>query len=158
MQIDENMDISSAFGGGAIESTLERFKSVNHYVTTENKIIPDSLAIFTIQKEKFTDSETVWLNSVYDGKDSEKAAEILQECIAINPNYIDSYAALFDVYYWSDKLREGLELIDKVQENSSSANEIADKISRARTIARNAGIKVHQLEKKEPLNTVASVK
>ncbi|MGB2761134.1 MAG: tetratricopeptide repeat protein, partial [Maribacter stanieri] len=88
----------------------------------------------------------------------EKAAEILQECIAINPNYIDSYAALFDVYYWSDKLREGLELIDKVQENSSSANEIADKISRARTIARNAGIKVHQLEKKEPLNTVASVK
>ena len=208
MQLDENMDISSAFGGGAIESTLERFKSVNHYVTTENKIIPDSLAIFTIQKEKFTDSETVWLNSVYDGKDSdkgyfkardlawnkkwdkalllcrynlsgapshidtkilmgrvnswqgnhEKAAEILQECIAINPNYIDSYAALFDVYYWSDKLREGLELIDKVQENSSSANEIADKISRARTIARNAGIKVHQLEKKESLNTVASVK
>jgi lipoteichoic acid synthase len=72
MEIDENMDISAAFGGSSVEATLERFKSINHYVTTENKIIPDSLAIFTIQKEKFTDSETVWLNSVYDGKDSDK--------------------------------------------------------------------------------------
>jgi lipoteichoic acid synthase len=72
MEIDENMDISTAFGGSSVEATLERFKSINHYVTTENKIIPDSLAIFTIQKEKFTDSETVWLNSVYDGKDSDK--------------------------------------------------------------------------------------
>ncbi|TDS15024.1 phosphoglycerol transferase MdoB-like AlkP superfamily enzyme [Maribacter caenipelagi] len=208
MELDENMNVSSAFGGGSIESTLERFKSVNHYVTTENKIIPDSLAIFTIQKEQFTDSETVWLNSVYDGKDSdkgyfkardlawnkkwdkalllcrynlsgapshidtkilmgrvnswkgnhEKAAEILQECISVNPNYIDSYAALFDVYYWSDKLNEGLELIDKVEANSSSANEIVDKISRARTIARNAGIKVHKPKQKEPATTIASVK
>ncbi|MDO6473324.1 sulfatase-like hydrolase/transferase [Maribacter sp. 1_MG-2023] len=208
MVLDENMDISSAFGGGSIETILERFKSVNHYVTTENKIIPDSLAIFTIQKEQFTDSETVWLNSVYDGKDSdkgyfkardlawnkkwdkalllcrynlsgapshidtkilmgrvnswkgnhEKAAEILQECISINPNYIDSYAALFDVYYWSDKLKEGLALIDKVEANSSSANEIADKISRARTIARNAGIKVHKTQQKKPANTIASIK
>lgn len=208
MELDENMNVSSAFGGGSIESTLERFKSVNHYVTTENKIIPDSLAIFTIQKEQFTDSETVWLNSVYDGKDSdkgyfkardlawnkkwdkalllcrynlsgapshidtkilmgrvnswkgnhEKAAEILQECISVNPNYIDSYAALFDVYYWSDKLKEGLELIDKVEANSSSANEIVDKISRARTIARNAGIKVHKPKQKEPATTIASVK
>ena len=46
---------------------------MNSYVTTNNKIIPDSLAIFTIQKEKFTDSEMVWINSVYNGKNSDKA-------------------------------------------------------------------------------------
>ena len=190
MEIDENMNLSSAFGGGSVEATLERFKSINHYVTTENKIIPDSLAIFTIQKEKFTDSETVWLNSVYDGKDSDKgyfkarelawnknwdkalllcrynlseapshidtkilmgrvhswkgnhdkAIDILKECININPNYIDSYAALFDVYFWSDKNKEALELIIAVEENSASANEISDKISRARSQARKANI------------------
>ena len=195
MEIDENMDISSAFGGSSVEATLERFKSINHYVTTENKIIPDSLAIFTIQKEKFTDSETVWLNSVYDGKDSDKgyfkarelawnkkwdkalllcrynlseapshidtkilmgsvnswignhdkAIEILKECININPNYIDSYAALFDVYFWSDKFREGLELTIAVEENSASANEISDKISRARSQARKANIKINEV-------------
>ncbi|APQ18942.1 sulfatase-like hydrolase/transferase [Maribacter hydrothermalis] len=206
MQLDENMNISSAFGGGSVEETLERFKSVNHYVTTENKIIPDSLAIFTIQKEKFTDTETVWLNSVYDGKDSDKgyfkarelawnkkwdkalllcrynlseapshidtkilmgrvyswkgqhtkAAEILNECINLNPNYIDSYAALFDVYFWSDQLKKGLELIEMVEANSSSANEIADKISRARNLARNAGINIHTTVIKESDKKLAS--
>ncbi|SKB65189.1 sulfatase-like hydrolase/transferase [Maribacter arcticus] len=195
MEIDENMDISSAFGGSSVEATLERFKSINHYVTTENKIIPDSLAIFTIQKEKFTDSETVWLNSVYDGKDSDKgyfkarelawnkkwdkalllcrynlseapshidtkilmgrvnswkgnhdkAIEILKECININPNYIDSYAALFDVYFWSDKTKEALELTIAVEANSASANEISAKISRARSQARKANIKINEV-------------
>ncbi|WP_339840466.1 sulfatase-like hydrolase/transferase [uncultured Maribacter sp.] len=195
MELDENMDISSAFGGGSVEATLERFKSINHYVTTENKIIPDSLAIFSIQKEKFTDTETVWLNSVYDGKDSDKgyfkarelawnkkwdkalllsrynlseapshidtkilmgrvnswkgnhdiAIEILKECISMNPNYIDSYAALFDVFFWSDKPREALELITAVEENSASANELSAKISRARNQARQANIDVHNV-------------
>ncbi|MEH6759642.1 MAG: sulfatase-like hydrolase/transferase [Maribacter arcticus] len=195
MEIDENMDISAAFGGSSVEATLERFKSINHYVTTENKIIPDSLAIFTIQKEKFTDSETVWLNSVYDGKDSDKgyfkarelawnkkwdkalllcrynlseapshidtkilmgrvnswkgnhdkATEILKECININPNYIDSYAALFDVYFWSDKTKEALELTIAVEANSASANEISAKISRARSQAKKANIKISEV-------------
>ncbi|TLP79220.1 sulfatase-like hydrolase/transferase [Maribacter sp. ACAM166] len=205
MELEANMDVSSSYGGGSkIESKLEAFKSMNLYVTAKNKIIPDSLAIFSIQKEKFTESETVWLNSVYDGKDSdkgyfkarelawnkkwdkalllcrynlseapshidtkilmgrvyswkgnhEKAIKILKECINLNPNYIDSYAALFDIYYWSDKLIEGLELIDLVEENSSSASEIAEKISRARTLARNAGIKVHRPTK----STLASTK
>ena len=208
MELDENMDLSSAFGGGSVEASLERFKSVNHYVTTENKIIPDSLAIFTIQKEKFTDAETIWLNSVYDGKDSDKgyfkarelawnkkwdkalllcrynlseapshidtkilmgrvnswignhdkAIEILKECININPNYIDSYAALFDVYFWSDKFREGLELTIAVEENSASANEISDKISRARNQARKANIKINEVTISSANSTTAIIK
>ncbi|MGB5438006.1 MAG: sulfatase-like hydrolase/transferase [Maribacter sp.] len=73
-QIDENMDLSSSFSGGSkLESKLEGFTAMNSYVTTKNKILPDSLAIFTVQKEKFTDSEMVWINSVYNGKNSDKA-------------------------------------------------------------------------------------
>ena len=208
MEIDENMDISSAFGGGSVEASLERFKSINHYVTTENKIIPDSLAIFTIQKEKFTDAETIWLNSVYDGKDSDKgyfkarelawnkkwdkalllcrynlseapshidtkilmgrvnswkgnhdkAIEILKECININPNYIDSYAALFDVYFWSDKTKEALELTITVEENSASANEISEKISRARSQARKANIKINEVAISSAKSTAGIIK
>lgn len=194
MELEANMNLSSSFGGGSkLESKLEAFKSMNLYVTTENKIIPDSLSIFSIQKEKFTESETVWLNSVYDGKDSDKgyfkarelawnkkwdqalllcrynlseapshidtkilmgrvnswkgnheeSIKILKECINLNPNYIDSYAALFDVYFWGRKYKESLELIALVEENSSSSNEIAAKISRARIQARKANIDVH---------------
>ncbi len=187
MELDGQMDLNSTFSGGSkLESKLDNFKSMNAYVTMKNKIIPDSLAIFSIQKEAFTDSEIVWLNSVYNGQDSDKgyftardlafdrkyekalllcrynlseapshidtkilmgrinawqgkhdeAIKILKECIAKNPNYIDSYSALFDVYYWSDRYKEALELIELVQQNSSSVDEITDKIERARRQAR----------------------
>ncbi|NJB69829.1 phosphoglycerol transferase MdoB-like AlkP superfamily enzyme [Saonia flava] len=186
-EIDENMDLSSTFSGGSkLESKLDNFMAMNAYVTTNNKIIPDSLAIFTLQKEKFTEAEIVWINSVYNGKNSDKAyltarelafekeydrslllcryilsevpgnidariltgringwrgnyeasIKILKECIKTVPEYIDSYAALFDVYYWSGGYKEGLELIELVQQNSSSANEIQDKITRAKTLAK----------------------
>ena len=183
MEIDKNMDLSTSFGGGSkLEKKLDNFKSMNAYVTTNNKIIPDSLAIFTVQKEKFSESEIVWINSVYNGQNFDKAymaarelafekeyekalllcryilsespshidtkiltgrvtvwqgkydesIKILKECIEMNPNYIDSYSALFDVYFWAERPEEALKLIDIVNENSSSANEIADKIARAR--------------------------
>lgn len=207
MELDENMDISSTFGGSAVEKSLERFKSVNHYVTTENKIIPDSLTIFSVQKEKFTPAEITWINSIYDGSNFdrsffkardlafdkkwddalllcryilsespshidtkiltgrlhiwkgnyEESVKILKECIAMNPNYIDSYAALFDVYFWYDKYAEGLALVDIVQENSASANEIASKISRAKNVARKAGIKTYKNANAKDKNILASV-
>ncbi len=207
MELDENMDISSTFGGSGVEKSLERFKSVNHYVTTENKIIPDSLTIFSVQTEKFTPAEITWINSIYDGSNFdrsffkardlafnkkwddalllcryilsespshidtkilsgrlhiwkgnyEESVKILKECIAMNPNYIDSYAALFDVYFWYDKYAEGLALVDIVQENSASANEISNKIARAKTTARKAGIKNFQTSKDSVNSTLASI-
>ncbi|MDP2527490.1 sulfatase-like hydrolase/transferase [Maribacter dokdonensis] len=207
MELDENMDISSTFGGSGVEKSLERFKSVNHYVTTENKIIPDSLTIFSVQTEKFTPAEITWINSIYDGSNFdrsffkardlafnkkwddalllcryilsespshidtkilsgrlhiwkgnyEESVKILKECIAMNPNYIDSYAALFDVYFWYDKHAEGLALVDIVQENSASANEISNKIARAKTSARKAGIKNYQNSKDTSKSTLASI-
>lgn len=185
-ELDENMDLSTSFGGSGIEKKLNAFKSLNAYVTTNNKIIPDSLAIFTLKTEKFTNSEMVWFNSLLNEYDSdklyfkarafafdkeydkalllaryilsespshidtkiltgrvnawqgerEKSIEILKSCIKVNPNYIDSYAALFDVYYWDGRHKEALELIETVRTNSSSVNEIEDKISRARSEAR----------------------
>ncbi|MEP1983324.1 MAG: sulfatase-like hydrolase/transferase, partial [Maribacter dokdonensis] len=207
MELDENMDISSTFGGSGVEKSLERFKSVNHYVTTENKIIPDSLTIFSVQTEKFTPAEITWINSIYDGSNFdrsffkardlafnkkwddalllcryilsespshidtkilsgrlhiwkgnyEESVKILKECIAMNPNYIDSYAALFDVYFWYDKHAEGLALVDIVQENSASANEISNKIARAKTSARKAGIKNYETSKDTTNSTLASI-
>ncbi len=74
MEIDGNMDLGASFGGGAkLKKKLDNFKAMNAYVTTNDKIIPDSLAIFSIQKETFTESEIIWINSVYNGQDSDKA-------------------------------------------------------------------------------------
>lgn len=74
VEIDEEFNLSSSFGGGSkLESKLKNFKAMNDYVTANNKIIPDNLAIFTEVKEKFTDSDIVWINSVYNGQNSDKA-------------------------------------------------------------------------------------
>ena len=84
--IDQNLNFSSAFGGSKVESKLENFKSMNVYVTTEDKIIPDSLTIFSVQKEAFTDSEIIWINSVYNGQDSDKGYFIARK-IAFGGDY-----------------------------------------------------------------------
>lgn len=179
--IDEDMNLSASFGGASkLESKMSAFKAMNDYVTANNKIIPDSLAIFTMEKEKFTQAEIVWINSVYNGKNSDKAfmtarqlafdkefdkalllcryilsdggnidaqiltgrvnawqgnydtsIEILLDCIRINPNYLDSYSALFDVYFWSGKNKEAIELINTLKENGLDTNQLKDKVTRA---------------------------
>ncbi|GMN08853.1 hypothetical protein MTsPCn9_06910 [Croceitalea sp. MTPC9] len=204
-EVDGDMNLGNSFGGGNLESKVKAFKSMNAYVTNNNKIIPDSLAIFTVKKEKFTDSEMIWFNSLYNGYDSDKfymiardlafdeeydkslllcryilsekarhvdtkilmgrvnawrgnsetAIEILRECIKINPDYIDSYSALFDVYFWNGLNHEALELIELVQANSSNADVVSDKIARARREARKVGIKTYK--KPEPEKVVASL-
>ncbi|MGB5667484.1 MAG: sulfatase-like hydrolase/transferase [Maribacter sp.] len=85
-EIDENMDLSTAFGGSKVEAKLDAFKSMNAYVTANNKIIPDSLAIFAVKKEKFTDSEIIWFNSVYNGQNFDKVYLIARE-LAFNKEY-----------------------------------------------------------------------
>ncbi|TMM57368.1 LTA synthase family protein [Maribacter algarum] len=205
--IDENMDLGTSFGGSKGESKLKNFKAMNAYVTTNDKIIPKDMAVFAVKEEKFTDSEIIWLNSVYDGQDSDRgyfiardfafdkefdkalllcryilsmapshidtkiltgrvnvwqgnyktSIGILQECIKMNPNYIDSYAALFDVYFWSDRHLEALELVDLAQQNSSSVNEISDKIARAKRQARKNGVSLTKKVPKEQTKETAEL-
>ncbi|MDO1499281.1 hypothetical protein Q2T40_03275 [Winogradskyella maritima] len=131
VELEDNMNVSSSFSSGSkIESQLESFKSMNHYVTSENKIIPDSLAIFTIQKEKFTDSETVWLNSVYDGKDSDKgyfkardlawnkkwdqALLLCRYNLSEAPSHIDTKILMGRVNSWKGNHKEAIRILKNV--------------------------------------------
>ena len=206
--IDENMDLGSSFGGSKSKSKLQSFKAMNAYVTTNNKIIPDNMTVFAVKEDKFEDSDIIWINSVYNGQDSDKgyfiardlafdkdyekalllckyilsnapshidtkiltgrinvwqgnykrSIEILKECIKMNPNYIDSYSALFDVYFWSDQHRDALELIALAEQNSSSVNEISDKIARAKREARKSGISISKKSTpKKPTNETAEI-
>ncbi len=207
--IDKNLDLGSSYGASKTRAKLEAFKSMNAYVTANDKIIPDSLAIFSVPKEKFTDSEIVWLNSAYNGQNWDKAyfiardlafekeydkslllcryilanapshidtkiltgrinvwmgnyeasIEILKGCIKMNPNYIDSYSALFDVYFWSERHQDALELIEMAEQNSSSVNEISDKIARARKEARkNRTVTLNMNSNKESVGSAVIAK
>jgi len=88
-ELNEDMNLETSFSGSTIKDKLKAFKSMNAYVTTNNKIIPDSLAIFTLKKEKFTDSEMVWINSLYNGY---KSALIKIQTISIRtPHFLMSF-------------------------------------------------------------------
>lgn len=128
MELDGKMDLSSAFSGGSkLESKLDNFKSMNAYVTMNNKIIPDSLAIFSIQKEAFTDSEIVWLSSVYNGQDSdkgyftardlafdrkyEKALLLCRYNLSEAPSHIDTKILMGRINAWQGKHDEAIKIL-----------------------------------------------
>ncbi|MEJ1221942.1 sulfatase-like hydrolase/transferase [Sediminicola sp. 1XM1-17] len=61
-----------------------------------------------------------------------ESISILKEVIRKYPNYIDGYAALLDVYFWSDKNEEALLLIDPLKKHNIKSPEIIKKMSRAK--------------------------
>lgn len=185
--IDGDLNLSTALGQkGNLSRKLNDFMAMNVYVTKNNKIIPADLAIFSFKKEEFENNEMVWLNSVFNGsnfdkayatarnfafdKESDKALllcryilseipshldarilmgrinawegnysesiHILKSCIELNPSYLDSYGALLDVYFWSDKTEAAMTLIAQMDKNEIDTSSIISKIIRAKEEAK----------------------
>ncbi|MDB2606575.1 sulfatase-like hydrolase/transferase [Zobellia sp.] len=125
--LDKNMDLNSSFGGSNSESKLKAFKSMNAYVTKNNKIIPDSLAIFSVKKEKFTDSEIIWINSVYNGQNFDKVYKIARELafereyekslllsryiLSEAPSHIDTKILTGRVNVWQGNYKKSIEIL-----------------------------------------------
>ncbi|NHF59852.1 sulfatase-like hydrolase/transferase [Flavobacteriaceae bacterium TP-CH-4] len=130
LELEENLNVGSSFGGGSqVERKLDNFKSLNAYVTANNKIIPDSLAIFTIQKEKFDESEIVWVNSVFNGKNFDKAyltakelafdkeydrALLLSRFILSEvPGHIDTKVLMGRINAWNGRYGTAIEILQE---------------------------------------------
>lgn len=128
MEFDENMDLSASFGSSSkLESKLDNFKAMNQYVTTNNKIIPDSLAIFTEEKTTFTGTEIVWINSVYNGqnidkayfkardlafdKDYEKALLLCRYILSEKPGHIDTKILMGRINAWEGAREKSIEIL-----------------------------------------------
>ena len=128
MEFDENMDLSASFGGGSkLENKLDNFKAMNQYVTTNNKIIPDSLAIFTEEKTTFKGTEIVWINSVYNGqnidkayfkardfafdKDFEKALLLCRYILSEKPGHIDTKILMGRINAWEGAREKSIEIL-----------------------------------------------
>ena len=59
----------------------------------------------------------------------EMAAEILKEAIRKYPTYADGYAALLDVYFWSDQDEEAMILVAVIERNGIKSKEVTAKNS-----------------------------
>lgn len=190
--IDRHLNLNMVLGHkGNLGRKLNDFMAMNMYVTEKNKIIPDELVIYPFRKEAFEHNEMVWLNSVFNGSDFDKAystarsfafdkesdkalllcryilseipshldahilmgrinawegnysesIRILKTCIGLNPSYLDSYEALFDVYFWSDKTEAAMGLIAHMDKNEIDTSAITAKIDRAREAAKKKRLK-----------------
>jgi len=126
--VDRNMDLGTSFGGSSkIEKKLDDFKAMNEYVTLNDKIIPDSLAIFAVRKEKFKDSEMVWINSVFSGgnfdrayftardlafeKEYEKALLLCRYILSEAPSHIDTKILTGRIHAWQRNRETSIEIL-----------------------------------------------
>lgn len=62
-----------------IKEALAQFKAVNEYVTAQNKILPEQLSTYPVKKPGFTKQEMVWINSVLNGRDLDRAYDTARE-------------------------------------------------------------------------------
>ncbi|WP_298475223.1 LTA synthase family protein [uncultured Maribacter sp.] len=56
-----------------IKHSFSVFKSINNYVTKNNKIIPDSLSLYSKTAKELSKQDRIWVESVFNGKDYDNA-------------------------------------------------------------------------------------
>jgi tetratricopeptide (TPR) repeat protein len=164
-----------------IRNGYKNSKAINTYLNNNDKIIPNSIALFKKPKNEFSKQEQIWVNSVFGGADFDNAYStardlalnnereramllsryiltkipghadteilmgrvnawnedygesiaILKEVVRKYPTYSDGYAALLDVYFWSDKNQEALMLVDPLKKYKINSPDVVKKMTRA---------------------------
>ena len=105
-----------------IDSSLQYFKSINKYVTKENKLLPATATIYPNKQINFTKEEIVWINSVFDGEnadeayieardlafdgDKERALLLCSYILAHVPAHVDTEVLKARIYGWNKEYHE----------------------------------------------------
>lgn len=63
----------------ALSDKWEHFQRLNHYVISEDKIIPKNLALVPDTEKTFTKEELIWIQSVFTGSDYDKAYDVARQ-------------------------------------------------------------------------------
>ena len=69
-----------------MKKSLKQSKAIDTYITQEDKIIPKKYAVYETGKKKFSKEETVWISSVFSGKNFDNAYTIARK-LAHEGNY-----------------------------------------------------------------------
>lgn len=173
-------DLSTEAQRRTIRDQFKNFRAINHFVTANDRLVPDSLNRAFFERQKFTKEETIWISSVFNGKDFDnayntarelahegnheralllcsfilskvpghvdtqilkgrinawngnykKSMVILNEVIQKNPTYEDGYAALLDVYYWSNNNSLTGQLYETLAKQHLETNTLLQKVER----------------------------
>ncbi len=113
-----------------IEENFKYFKGVNLYVTTEDKIIPRSFSLVTIEEDEFTKEQKIWIQSVFNGKDFdeayrkarnlaiekewERALLLCKYILSEIPRHVDSEILMGRLYAWQEKYEKSISILENV--------------------------------------------
>lgn len=129
--LQKNLELTTS-GNAPIEEIkvkFKEFKSINSYTTSQNKIIPPSIALFRGSDRVFTKQEMVWITSVFNGKDFDNAFETARE-LALNnewdralllcsyilskiPRHADTEILTGRIYAWQNAYDRAMETLEE---------------------------------------------
>ena len=117
-----------------LSKNLKDYQAIQKYVLEENKIIPDSLTVFRKEKSSYTDKEMVWISSVFNGKNFDKAYEkarelahkgnteralLLCQYILDNiPNHVDAMVLKGRIFAWNRNYLKAIEILKDAMANN----------------------------------------
>jgi len=108
---------------------FKEFKTINSYITENDKIIPDSLTIYPFDRKIFSDEELVWINSVFNGNDFDNAYDKARKIahkgnyerslllcdfiLSQAPNHIDAIILKGRIYAWKHQYEKAKEVLER---------------------------------------------
>lgn len=114
---------------GALEN-FKNFKAINKYVTKQNKIVPQAMAIYPKIANEFSKVELVWIQSVFNGSDFDNAYGTARD-LAINkewdrslllaryilseiPRHADTEVLIGRIYAWQKEYPKAIDTLREV--------------------------------------------
>jgi tetratricopeptide (TPR) repeat protein len=88
-KIDNNLELVKTEDEDKIrtaKNSFKEFKAINKYVTTNNKILPQSEALYAKVTNDFSKAELVWVQSVFNGNNFDNAYETARQ-LAIDKDW-----------------------------------------------------------------------
>jgi tetratricopeptide (TPR) repeat protein len=113
-----------------IKNRFRYSKSVNKYVTQNDKLIPNALSSVTNDKQGFSKTETIWLQSVFNGKDFDDAYEtarklafdkdwdrallLCEHILSRIPRHPDTEILKGRIYSWKEEYEKSVRTLKEV--------------------------------------------
>ncbi|NKI32282.1 sulfatase-like hydrolase/transferase [Croceivirga thetidis] len=136
-EIGEDMKLRNKSNGETkrkLKSSVKNFNAAHKYVLKENKVLPDSLMVFRKDKSSYSNEELVWISSVFNGKNFDKAYEkardlahngnteralLLSQYILDHvPNHVDAMILQGRIYAWNNKYNKAIEILKDAMANN----------------------------------------
>ena len=131
-QLNTNLDLGDADDdkrNNMAKDNFKHFKAVNKYVTANNKILPQSQAIYAKANNQFTKAELIWIESVFNGNDFDNAYKTARGLAIDNdwdrslllanyilnkiPRHADTEVLIGRIYSWKKDYTTSIEVLSE---------------------------------------------